>query len=307
MKLSILICTYNRRDLLRQTIESLHALELPDALDAELIVITNACTDDSVEVATRACEGIGFPARVVVEAKPGLNHARNRGLQEGTGDFLAFLDDDVLVDPGWARGMIHAFEHRGGDVVGGRVELWWEVEPVPEWFGPRFVSLLAGTTFDRDTTTVGPSDILGANFALRRRVADAIAGFRPDLDRKGSSLISGGETEYLERARAAGFRLIAGHDAAVRHWVPRERATSAYIRRLGLAKGRSQVRMRRPFAMAKFLRILLGYSYLTLKSAGGEVVALCRGQPYQRMSHYVRRMVGVGGLMELFDRGGAGA
>ena len=47
-------------------------------------------------------------ARYVLEPRPGLNFARNRAIAEARGALLAFLDDDVVVDRHWRRGLAEA-------------------------------------------------------------------------------------------------------------------------------------------------------------------------------------------------------
>src|SRR6266404_7285820 len=97
---SIIICSHNG------------ALRLPTALSRikaqlkprdpwEVLLIDNASTDDTAEVAL-SCWGDGpAPIRIVHEPKLGLQCARKRGLEEARYDFLGFVDDDNWLAEDW--------------------------------------------------------------------------------------------------------------------------------------------------------------------------------------------------------------
>ncbi len=95
----------------------------------ELLVIANACTDNTREVVETMMTQFTFPVRVIEEPAVGLNHARNLAVREAAWDTLAFLDDDVGLEPGWLEGILEAFEFPTGgrpvDIVAGAVKLWW--------------------------------------------------------------------------------------------------------------------------------------------------------------------------------------
>lgn len=87
MRVSVVVPTKNRADLLRAALASIRAIEGPD-LVFEIIVGDNGSTDDTAAVAAAA------GARVVHAATLGAAAARNAALRAATGDFIAFLDDD---------------------------------------------------------------------------------------------------------------------------------------------------------------------------------------------------------------------
>src|SRR6476646_4081117 len=99
MDATIAICTWNRADLLAQTLEQLTSLAPPAHVDWEILIVNNNCTDhtDAVIAAFRD----RLPLRRVVEAVPGLCHARNCALRQAKGTWVIFTDDDVLVDEQW--------------------------------------------------------------------------------------------------------------------------------------------------------------------------------------------------------------
>lgn len=95
---SVVVCTRDRPESLGRTLRSAIALDYPDF---EIVVVDNSPETDGTR---RAVEAAGSPLiRYVAEPVPGLSRARNRGLSAARGDFVAFTDDDVVVDRDWLR------------------------------------------------------------------------------------------------------------------------------------------------------------------------------------------------------------
>jgi hypothetical protein len=76
----------------------------------------------------------------------------------------------------------------------------------------------------------GPPWLYGTNVAIRRDLFRRIGLFRLDLDRRGDSLMGGGDTEFFERAHARGHRILYVPDLVVRHLVPAWRLTRRFFR-----------------------------------------------------------------------------
>jgi GT2 family glycosyltransferase len=87
-----------REEGLQACLRSLADLDYPDY---EVIVVDNR---------PAGAPPVDLPGvRVVRETRPGISAARNRGLEEATGEIVAFTDDDVEVDPGWLRAIATRF------------------------------------------------------------------------------------------------------------------------------------------------------------------------------------------------------
>ena len=115
---SIIVPTYNRLDLLRQTVASLLVLQRPPGVDYELLVVENGCQDGTLEW-LQGQAGV----RSFREERSGESHARNRGLQEAKGSWLAFVDDDEVADPDWLQRLWKAAQELSARVVAGSVWL----------------------------------------------------------------------------------------------------------------------------------------------------------------------------------------
>lgn len=99
---SLIICTRDRPDDLARCLHSLRdQARAPD----EVVVVDNAPSDDR----TRAV-AVAAGVRYVREDRPGLDHARNAGVQAAVGDLIVFTDDDVVLSAEWLSAMVRAFD-----------------------------------------------------------------------------------------------------------------------------------------------------------------------------------------------------
>ena len=100
-KVSIVIPAHNEEASLAATLEKVLALKYPCF---EVIVVDNASTDRTAEIASR------YPVRLVREEQKGLLHARERGRVEATGDIIANIDADCLPDARWLDRGVRRFD-----------------------------------------------------------------------------------------------------------------------------------------------------------------------------------------------------
>ena len=227
--LTILMCTHNRASLLRDALESLETQTLPrDRF--EVLVVDNASTDSTPELVASVARRGRIDLRGIRETELGLDAARNRGVREARGEIIAFLDDDARARPDWAAGILAGFDRHDAPILGGKVELIWEA-PRPDWLSDVLLRYLIHCDYGTQVTEItGPPWLYGTNVAFRRRIFQEIGLFRLDLDRKGSSLMGGGDTEFFIRARAHGKRLLYLPELVVDHLVPASRLTREFFR-----------------------------------------------------------------------------
>ena len=101
MLITVAICSLNHAELLRRTLQSLAALQVPHDLGWEVVVVNNGSTDHTDQVLAAFADRL--PLRCEVEPERGLSRARNRAVDTARGDYMVWTDDDVVVGPGSAR------------------------------------------------------------------------------------------------------------------------------------------------------------------------------------------------------------
>ena len=93
---TVIVTTYNRPELLRLAVESIQEQTFPDF---EVIIVDDCSTDETGDVAVGLAAGDDRIRLVRTEANSGCNVARNLGVTEARGRYVAFLDDDDLALP----------------------------------------------------------------------------------------------------------------------------------------------------------------------------------------------------------------
>jgi len=244
MLVTVAICTWNRAELLRQTLEQMCALRIPAGVEWELIVVDNNCTDDTPQVVARFTDRL--PVQRVVEPRQGQSNARNRAMQVARGDLLVWTDDDVLVDEEWLSAYVAAAERwPAADFFGGLITPWFEADP-PNWFQEN-ARVLEGIMVTRDLGSrearLNPGEFpYGANMAFRRR-AFQTQSFDPNLGLVGDNAVRFDEVEYCKALERAGFWGVWVPAAKVRHFVVARRMTLEYVWKHFEGEGRGTTRI----------------------------------------------------------------
>lgn len=247
MDFSLIICTYNRAKSLKRTLEICRQLSIPPGVAWELLVVDNNSTDHTDQVCE--CFTSDIPLRCIVEPRQGLSHARNRGVQESTGELVLFTDDDVDVDPYWlARLDKAAREHPDAAFFGGPIVPRWERKP-PAWITRHANDVLRSVAMNFDLgresrfLAVGESPFWGANMAFRRSVLSDDKVFDPRLGYNGKDLTPHEETNLMKSLMQQGLRGYYVPDAVVYHRNSSSRATERFVRRWFAGVGMAEVRL----------------------------------------------------------------
>lgn len=206
---SIIICTRNRVEALRPTLDSVAGLRVPEGMTAELLVVDNGSDDGTADL-VRGFRPENLSVRLASEPEPGLSNARNAGLSLAGGDIILFTDDDVRLPAGWIENMIRPLLAGEADAVAGKVVLDESLRR--PWMQPMHRVALASTEYlnERD-----PGVMFGASMGFRRVVLERVPAFDPELG--AGALGAGEETLFAWMLREAGFRVVGAFDATVVH------------------------------------------------------------------------------------------
>lgn len=229
---SVVVCTYNRSELLTQTLRSLTAMQLPDALRWELCVVDNNSPDATpavVEACARAHPTLSI--RRVLERQAGIAFARNAGVTNAAGHVIAFVDDDVLVDPGWLAVIARSFAADPTlDILGGRLEANPEVPP-PDWLASINTAPLGLINYGAERKRIDFPYLATANCAFKRSAVIDAGMFDVRLGRRPDKLYADEDTEMVSRILARGGRVEYEPAMLAFHFVPAARMTKDYFRR----------------------------------------------------------------------------
>jgi glycosyltransferase involved in cell wall biosynthesis len=222
--------THSRQDDLVVALESLNAAA-GQRRSFEIVVVDNGSTDGTAALVEAWKGRASCPVRYVTEPRIGLHHARHAGARAAVGEILAFIDDDVRVEPTWLDAIRQAFSGPDVAVVGGPILPEWGAVP-PRWIGSVPASYLSLLDLGDDPVDLHwPEAVYGCNLAVRRSVLFEVGGFNPDgfADRRRRWLRGDGEMGLQRKVYAAGYRVRYDPGARVRHRIPAWRLTPAYF------------------------------------------------------------------------------
>ncbi len=173
-----------------------------------------------------------------------MANARNRAVAEAKGDYVLWIDDDMLADPDWLAEYAAAFQRwPEATLLGGTISPWFEGTP-PRWLQRiwrRVSSAFAIREFGDDVAPLSETNLPYGNWAARTSELRRYP-YNPHLGRNAGSLLGGEEVDVILRLLSDGAKGYWIPQARVRHLVPKSRQTvdylRAYFRGLGESQGR---------------------------------------------------------------------
>jgi glycosyltransferase involved in cell wall biosynthesis len=223
--ITVVVCTRNRADRLDVALGSLAHLETDGRFSYEVLVVDNGSTDDTPAAVKRIAANFPVALRRVFEERPAVGRARNRGVAEAFGEWIAFFDDDQAADPRWLAELLALAERKGVRCVGGQVRL--KLPPGIERDLSPVCRMLLGCSVDMPTERrYTPSCTPGAgNLMVHRTVFTEVGAFDEACSR-------GEDTDLFVRMYKAGIEAWYSPDAAIDHVIPPERLTDDFLLRL---------------------------------------------------------------------------
>ena len=229
--LHIVICTYNRSDQLAHTLQSIAGQSTISNACWRVLVVDNNCTDATPQVIEQFSSQIPGLEHVH-EPRQGLTEARQCGVHHTHAPWIAFVDDDCILDTHWVDEVL-AFCKAQPDAAGfnGRNVLILDGDSKYPWIHP---GMFAGHDPGGETAVRMNGSLHGAGLVLRR---DALlrSGWLEQpfaQDRRGNSLVSGGDNELAMRTGAGGGDLWFVPACRLVHKVTQDRLGLSYLCRL---------------------------------------------------------------------------
>jgi len=219
-KISVVVCTYNRANLLRKALHSLAGQTLDEPL-YEVLIINNNSTDNTRIVAEEFVR-LNKNFRLLNENKQGLSHARNRGWKEAKGEIIAFLDDDAVACGKWLKSYIDVFESHNPGCAGGKIEIEWEIER-PKWLSDHYLKFLGYLDISETAQFLRKPSLYGGNFAIRKSTLKELNGFNTEFGRGKSDLAGNEEIELQNRLINIGKTVYYNPDSIIYHFASSSR------------------------------------------------------------------------------------
>lgn len=205
--LSIIICTYQREETLRQTISDI----LDQSFERyELIVVDQSISHDSET--DNFLLSHSETLRLIRVDVPNLPNARNRGIEAARAGLILFVDDDIRLSPQVVGRLVEHFENPDVDVIAPLVCDDRGEQAAADDYSRRYGELITtpnGRLWEADT-------VIGACMAIRRPVVDDVGKFDLNLGRLHPSA-SGEDYEFFARVRAKAYRIFVDPSIKVIH------------------------------------------------------------------------------------------
>lgn len=247
--ITVLLCCFNSEQRLHATLSALARQKIDKDFQVEILIVDNASTDNTFQVADEVCRQPSFPYsyRVLQEARVGKTNAIELGFEQSKYKYVAIVDDDNWLAPDYLNSAWKILESNAQiGALGGVGEAVCEVAP-PAWFTDYAIDYAAARQ-DKESGDVTSTSgfIFGAGCVIRRdawRLVQA-AGFKSQLVKYPGIRSSGEDIEMCYALTLAGYRIWFDERLRFQHYIPASRLTWAYVCSLYESNAGSEVDLR---------------------------------------------------------------
>jgi glycosyltransferase involved in cell wall biosynthesis len=257
MLITVIICTYNRCDCLKDILNCLLLQKTDKNFDYEVVIVDNNSKDKTKEIAESFIFQFQGRLRYFFEGKQGKPHALNLGIKEAKGDIIVSTDDDCILEENYLINIFKTFKELKDEIgfIGGKILPYWvgSKKPVwldevflqpseidqskPNWFkiffeGPLGILDYGQKSFviDYNQQKQGIRLFYGANMAFRKEVFKKFGTYR--LDKRLTQ-----DTEICIRLLKGGVKGLYAPDVKVYHKIKTNRITPGYYYRWYFLRG----------------------------------------------------------------------
>lgn len=234
MRFSIIVSTFDHADILELCLRSLARLKFPKEKYEIILVDNNPENPKRIPISGKK----GVPKlKTVFEETAGLARSRNRGIDESSGEFIAFIDDDALIDENYLSAAQMAIgKHPEISIFGGPIYPFY-IDKKPFWFKDEYESRFWG---ENERTLKSEETFSGSNMIINRDLFVRFGKFRTSLGMRGRELSLGEETEFFTRLKKRGIELLYIPHMKVKHLVHSDKMTVSYQLKRAYAAGSSK-------------------------------------------------------------------
>jgi len=201
----------------------------------------------------------------------GLSYSRNISIRYSKGDIVAYLDDDVVVSPNWAREIVRTFKkwNNVGAVAGHILPMWMDKDI--SWFPEELYWMISCSYTLTPKREAEVDRGFGANMAFRKDLLLDLGGFKEDLGLNRGKWVGGEDTDMFLRIKEKGYKVIFNPKALVYHKIYPNRIKIKTLIKRALGGGRSVAIMRKrykyvPKKESNYLKLIL-HNFYVLKTS----------------------------------------
>ena len=289
LRVSLIICTYNRAEILPRCLVAAVSQTLPRS-EFEVILVDNASTDNTHAIAER------FPeVRYLLCPFRGLSQARNTGAAAARAPIVTYIDDDAIAAPDLLEQVLAAFAAvPDAACVGGRIDVTLPPRR-PAWYSDDLAGYFSGFHLPcagiQRVTDLSEFPF-GANVSFRREVIEKLGCFNVKLGRSGKDASGGEELDLEYRIAKAGYRIYYTPQAQVEHIIMPDRMTWSHVAKTARAAGKNWAYyelelLRLQWSIRSDLRMLIG---AVARMINRERVPVARSQSIFYWSKILRKL-----------------
>ena len=194
MKISFVIPAHNEEKYIEKCLDSVFSALCADSYDAEVIVVDNASTDQTSEIASRYAQ-----VKLVHEPQKGLVRARRAGFLASTGDLIANIDADTMLPSGWIDTVLNEFAENEKLIALSGPFIYYDLPLITRFFVKYIHYRIAYLFYFLNRFILNTGSILqGGNFIIRRSVLEKIDAYNTSID------FYGEDTEFARRLHPEG-------------------------------------------------------------------------------------------------------
>lgn len=281
IKVSVIICSYNRARYITDAMDSLYHQTL-DKKNYEVFVVDNNSTDNTKAVCEAYIqEHSDYNIYYTEEQQQGSSFARNKGAALARGAVLVFMDDDAIAKEDFLERIVSFFEHHtDASGMGGRIIPKYIPEE-PKWMSYYVSSLVGNFDYSKNIEIFKPGKYpLESNMAVRKNLFEKIKGFNTDLPGvKGTLRIGGEGKDFFLRLQALGQPIYYDPEVIVQHVVEVNKLTAAYMYRVASGIGRGERVRTLSISKAAFIKKNLEYFFKLGASVVLGIIYTLKGTP----------------------------
>lgn len=235
-RISVVICTYNRADLLEECLQSLEKQTVPQD-QFEVLVVDNNSKDNTKEVTEKYFADRPF-RYYVFEATQGLSYGRNTGWKSVNTPWVFYLDDDALAKENLIERIFWIIDNKGYEVFGGVYYPWYKYGR-PVWYKDRY--LTNQMPYKELHPMPKGESLSGCLMIFKKDLIEKYGGFSVDLGMNGEKIGYGEESVLQLDMQQDGIPLMYDPELVIYHLLPEYKANVEWFFKAAWAKGRDLI------------------------------------------------------------------